>query len=46
MSNPKTLTADALRQFSGSETWYRLSLNRNVLYTEGAEYLAEQGGAY
>lgn len=46
MSNPKTLTADALRQFSGSETWYQHSLNRNVLYTEGAQYLAEQGGAY
>lgn len=46
MSNTKTLTAEALRQFSGSETWYRHSLNRNVLYTEGAHYLAEQGGAY
>ena len=46
MSNTKTLTAEALRQFSGSETWYRHSLNRNVLYTEGAQYLAEQGGAY
>lgn len=46
MSNTKTLTAEALRQFSGSETWYRHSLNRNVLYTEGVQYLAEQGGAY
>jgi hypothetical protein len=46
MSNTKTLTAEALRQFSGSETWYRHSLNRKVLYTEGAQYLAEQGGAY
>ncbi|OQW36218.1 MAG: hypothetical protein A4E19_00765 [Nitrospira sp. SG-bin1] len=44
MSNTKTLTAEALRQFSGSETLYRYSLNRKVLYTEGAQYLAEQGG--
>ena len=46
MSNTKTLTAKALRQFSGSENWYRHSLNRKVLYTDGAQYLAEQGEAY
>lgn len=46
MTTPKTLTAEALRQFSGSETWYRHSLNRKVLYTDGAQYLAENGGAY
>lgn len=46
MSNTKTLTAEALRQFTGSENWYRHSLNRKVLYTDGAQYLAEQGGAY
>ncbi len=46
MSNTKTLTAKDLLQFSGSENWYRHSLNRKVLYTDGAQYLAEQGGAY
>ena len=29
----------ALRQFTGSETWYRHSLNRRVLYTDGAKYV-------
>lgn len=46
MSNTKTLTAKDLLQFSGSENWYRHSLNRKVLYTDGAQYLAENGGAY
>lgn len=46
MSNTKTLTAKDLLQFSGSENWYRHSLNRKVLYTDGAQYLAEHGGAY
>lgn len=46
MTNTKALTANALHQFTGSETWYRHSLNRKVLYTEGAQYLAEHGGAY
>lgn len=46
MTNHKTLTAEALRQFTGSENWYRHPLNRKVLYTDGAQYLAEHGGAY
>ena len=46
MTSTKTLTAEALRQFTGTEEWYRHSLNRKVLYTEGAQYLAEYGGAY
>jgi hypothetical protein len=40
------LTKEELRQFTGSETWYRHGLVRSVLYTEGAKYLAEKGGAY
>ena len=35
-----------LRQFIGSETWYRHSLNPKVLYTEGVRYVAQKGGAY
>lgn len=42
----KTLTLADLRQFTGSETWYRHGLVRHILYTEGAQYVAEQGGAY
>lgn len=41
-----TLTTAALRQFTGSESFYRHPINRRVLYTEGVQYVAEQGGAY
>jgi hypothetical protein len=41
-----TLTTADLRQFTGSENWYRHSLNRDILYTDGAQYVAEAGGAY
>ena len=40
------LTLSDLNQFTGSENWYRHGLNRNVTYTDGAQYLAENGGAY
>jgi len=46
MSNTKTLTEADLRQFTGTETWYRHPLNRKVVYTEGVQYVAENGGAY
>lgn len=46
MPNTKTLTEADLRQFTGTETWYRHALNRKVLYTEGAQFVAEHGGAY
>jgi len=42
----KTLTKADLRQFTGSETWYRHPMNQKVLYTDGAKYVAEAGGAY
>ena len=35
-----------LAQFTGSENWYRHGINRNVLYTDGAQHVAEHGGAY
>ena len=40
------LTESQLRQFTGSENWYRHGINPSVLYTDGAQFLAEQGGAY
>ena len=46
MTNAATLSESQLRQFTGSENWYRHGINRSVLYTDGAQFLAEQGGAY
>jgi hypothetical protein len=46
MTNEKQLTTADLNQFTGSENWYRHSINRKVLYTDGAQYVAEHGGAY
>ena len=46
MTADPTLTKADLAQFTGTEHWYRHLLNRNVLYTDGAKFLAERGGAY
>jgi hypothetical protein len=46
MTNTKTLQESDLRQFTGTETWYRHPLARKVLYTDGVQHVAEQGGAY
>ncbi len=35
-----------LGQFTGTETWYRHPLNRNLLYTEGVQFFAERAGCY
>ncbi len=35
-----------LAQFTGTEQWHRNSINRTVLYTDGAQYVAQHGGAY
>ena len=35
-----------MAQFTGSENYYRHSLARKVLYTDGAKYVAETAGAY
>ena len=40
------LTEAELRQFTGTENWYRHNLARTVLYTDGVQYLAEKAGAY
>jgi hypothetical protein len=42
----KTLTESDLRQFSGSEHWYRHGLVRRVLYTDGVKHVADAGGAH
>ena len=33
-----------LAQFTGTEHWYRHALNRNLIYTDGVKFLAENGG--
>jgi hypothetical protein len=42
----KTLSKADLAHFTGSEQWFRHGLARKILYTEGAQYVAEHGGAY
>jgi len=46
IQNKKTLSATDLAQFTGTEQWYRHSINRTVLYTDGVRYVAEHGQAY
>jgi hypothetical protein len=42
----KTLNKADLAQFTGSENWYRHAINRAVLFTDGAKFMADQAGAY
>jgi hypothetical protein len=46
MTTTQTLTADDLQQFTGSLQWFRHGIVRSVLFTDGAKYVADQGGAY
>ncbi len=46
MTKHPTLTKASLRQFTGTEKWYRHALNRKVLFTDGAKYVADTAGAY
>ena len=45
MTNETKLTATDLRQFTGSESFYRHWINRKVVLSEGAHFVAERGGA-
>jgi len=42
----KSLNAEDLDQFIGTEHWYQHALVRSVTYTDGAKYVADTGGAY
>lgn len=42
----RTLNSDDLDQFIGTEHWYQHSLVRSITYTDGARYVADNGGAY
>jgi len=46
MSKTSKLSEADLRQFTGTENWYRHGINRKVVFTDGAKYVADQGGAY
>ena len=46
MTKTARLSQHDLRQFTGSENWYQHRINRNVLYTDGAKYVADEGGAH
>ncbi len=46
MKNSKTLDPAVLAHFTGSEHFYRHSLARQIIYTDGAKYVAETAGAY
>jgi len=46
MTKTSKLTESDLSQFTGSENWYRHGINRNVVFTDGAKYVADEGGAY
>jgi hypothetical protein len=35
-----------LGQFTGTHEWFRHGLNRKILFTEGAHYVAESAGAF
>jgi hypothetical protein len=46
MTEEKTLNKLYLRQFTGSENWYRHGINGKVTFTDGAKYVVDTGGAY
>jgi hypothetical protein len=42
----KTLSKADLAYFTGSDQWHRHGINRKVLFTDGAKFVADQAGAY
>ena len=46
MTKAEKLSEGNLSQFTGTENWYRHGINRNVLFTDGAKYVADKGGTY
>ena len=46
MSKRPALDPLMLAQFTGSQNFYRHGLVREVLYTEGVEYVVDNAGAY
>ena len=42
----KTLNKISVAQITGGEHWYRHGINRRVLFTDGAKYVADQAEAF
>lgn len=40
------LTMAELRQFTGTETWFKHGVIRSITFTEGVKYVADKAGAY
>ena len=40
------LSPETLSRFTGSESWYRHGLVRDILYTDGAKHIADNAEAY
>ena len=45
-TTPKLTRADLIQFCGGTEYYYRHGLNANVLFTDGAKYVADEGSAY
>jgi hypothetical protein len=45
MSKTGKLSEEHLCQFTGTENWHRFGVNRKVLCTDGAKYVADEGAA-
>ena len=41
-----TFDPHTLKQFTGSEHWYKHGLVRNIRFTDGAKFVADTAGAY
>jgi hypothetical protein len=46
MTNQLKFDPAELNNFTGTEHYYRHALNRSIVYTDGAQYVAEAAGAY
>lgn len=46
MTTENSFTAAELAQFTSTANWYRHSLVKTVLYTDGVKFIAERAGAY
>lgn len=46
MTNTPTFSTAALRQFTGTERWYRHALVPRIVFTDGAKFVADSAGAY
>jgi prepilin-type processing-associated H-X9-DG protein len=45
MTKAEKLSEFHLRQFTGTENWYRHGNNRSILFADGAKYVADEAGA-